>query len=425
MAEQIRPKMKDGIIKRGATYSYVVRERDPQTGRTKPRWVGGFKTIKEAKAARDKARSTSHDGTYVAPQNVTVAEWLTTWMKAHRATLKPSTAASYQAKIDAYLVPNLGTLKLQALGPARLSALWADLADRGGKNGRPLSPRSVEYTRAILRRACADAIVERLLSVNPVQGSKAPRRQRRDLLVWDDKQQAQFLTATKGSRWWIVWRLALATGMRRGEMCGLTWDAFDPDRATVTVSASSTQVDQEVVTTDTKSSEVRVVAIDKATVRAVKTWRKQQAAERLKAGEVWQDTGLMFTWQDGSRVLPDYLSKEFVKDVARVQKKMRTEKAKQIEQDIRAGSPGIDPDELAGRIDRELAKVGIGLPRLTLHGCRHSHACTLLRNGVPVHVVAARLGHADPALTHRVYAHAIPADGTAAAAVFAAALGAI
>ena len=88
--------------------------------------------------------------------------------------------------------------------------------------------------------------------------------------MWDDKQQVQFLAATKSSRWWIVWRLALATGMRRGELCALTWEAFDADRATVTVSVSSTQVDQEVVTTDTKSSEVRVVAIDKATVRAVK-----------------------------------------------------------------------------------------------------------------------------------------------------------
>lgn len=261
----------------------------------------------------------------------------------------------------------------------------------------------MEYTRAILRKACADAVVERLISINPVQGSKAPRRQRRELQVWDDRQQARFVAATTPTRWGVVWRLALATGRRRGELCALTWDAVDLQAATITVRASATQVGKEVVTTDTKSSEVRIVAIDPATTRALKALRKQQAQERLAAGDAWKADGgtkgsssqLLFTWQDGSPVLPDYLSKEFVSEVARVAG---------ADAD---GDPGAPP-----------------LPRLTLHGCRHSHACTLLRVGVPVHVVAARLGHADPSLTLRVYSHAIPADGTGAASAYAAAVAA-
>lgn len=132
------------------------------------------------------------------------------------------------------------------------------------------------------------------------------------------------------------------------------------------------------------SSEVRAVALDLATVAALKAHRKAQTQERLKAGQDWQDSGLVFVWEDGSRVLPDFLSKLFVKQQA-----------------------------------------GLDLPRLVLHGTRHSHACTLLRAGVPVHVVAARLGHADPLVTLRVYSHAIPADGAAAAAVFGSAVGAI
>lgn len=169
--------------------------------------------------------------------------------------------------------------------------------------------------------------------------------------------------------------------MRRGELCALAWSAVDLDAGTVRVNRSATQTVQEVVMTDTKSGENRKVALDSAAVAALKAWRK--AAEQLKAGEAWQDTGgLVFTWPDGSRVRPDLLSKSFV-----------------AQQD------------------------GLGLPRLTLHDCRHSHACTLLRAGISVHVVAARLGHADPSLTLRVYSHAIPSDGAAAAAAFARALG--
>lgn len=404
------PRMKDGLLKRGKTWSYVVRERDPGTGRSRPRWVGGFRTKEDARNARDKARAASHDGTYVAPQTITTGEWLRSWLDAHTATLKPTTQASYRQKVESYLLPHLGAVNLQALSPSRLSKLWATLAASGGKDGAPLSPRSVEFTRAILRKACADAVVERLLTVNPVHGSKSPRRERRDLAIWDDAQQARFLdsVAARDSRWWTVWRLALASGMRRGELCALTWAAVDLDAGTVRVNRSAAQIVQRVVTTDTKSGEDRTIALDPATVTALKAWRKQQATEQLAAGSAWQDTeGLVFTWADGSRVLPDYLSKAF------------------IEQQGNANAEQTAADDLVTKlVERELERSGALLPRLTLHGCRHSHACTLLRAGISVHVVAARLGHADPSLTLRVYSHAIPSDGAGAAAAFARALGA-
>lgn len=182
MPPSSKPRMRGGIIKRGSTFSYVVRTRDPASGQSKLRWVGGFATEREARTARDRARAETNDGTYVAPHRVTVGEWLTVWLEAHRGTLKPSTAASYEDKIECYLRPRIGSVKLQELSPARLSKLWTELHERGGKDGAPLSPRTVEFARAVLRKACADAIVERLIQVNPVQGSKSPRRQRRELV---------------------------------------------------------------------------------------------------------------------------------------------------------------------------------------------------------------------------------------------------
>jgi integrase len=67
----------------------------------------------------------------------------------------------------------------------------------------------------------------------------------------------------------------------------------------------------------------------------------------------------------------------------------------------------------------KLIRANQQLPHARLHDLRHLHATTLLLSGVPVHVVAARLGHADPAITLRVYAHVIRSAEAAAAEIFA------
>ncbi len=370
--------MKDGIIKRGATYSYVVRVMDPATGKRKPRWVSGFTSVKEAKRARDKARSDSHDGTYVAPHGITVGQWLDQWLQVHGGELKASTAESYRQKIDGYIKPGIGHERLQSLGPMRLSRFFAQLAESGGKDGKPLSPRSVQFTRAILRKALNDAVVERHLSLNPVEGSKTPRVTRSAHVTWTGEQQRVFLDAVGETRWAVVWLLALASGMRRGELCALTWDNVDLDAGIVKVEASTVIVGSTLVTGDTKNHENRQVALDGRTVAALRAWRRQQAAERLQWGPAYHDTGgLVATWEDGTRMHPDYMSKQFKR-----------------------------------------SQHGLGLPTMNLHGTRHSHATTLLRAGVPVHVVAKRLGHRDPSVTLNVYADAIPQDDAATVDVF-------
>jgi len=98
-------RMSEGLVQRGKTWSYVVRELDSRTGKTKPRWVGGFATRAAARKARDQARHAINRGTYVAPQSLTVGEFLDRWIDAHSVSLKPSTAQSYRANIDRYLKP--------------------------------------------------------------------------------------------------------------------------------------------------------------------------------------------------------------------------------------------------------------------------------------------------------------------------------
>lgn len=386
-----KPRMKDGIIKRGKTYTYVVHERDPRTGEKRPRWIGGFPTHRAAKEARDTARAAIHSGTYVAPQDLTVSAWLRDWMNGHEVVLKPSTAHSYRDKIRLYLDPALGHERIQSLSPSRLSTVWKELHANGGRGGKPLSVRTVTFARSVLRKAMEDAVIERIIQVNPVVGSKLPKGQGKPKhTTWTGGQLARFLGHVAEDRWMPMWQVLASTGMRRGEVAGLTWERVDLDAALIRVEVSTTQLGQQRVTTTPKNHERRTIGIDAELVAVLRSWKSKQAQERLQWGPSYADReGLVFTWEDGRPILPDFITKSFKK----------TQTAAQVSQDA-TGSAATP------------------LPMLVVHELRHSHATILLRQGVPVHVVAKRLGHKDPSVTLDVYADVIPDDDTSAVDVF-------
>ena len=177
-------------------------------------------------------------------------------------------------------------------------------------------------------------------------------------------------------------RLAAYTGARRGELLALRWSDVDADAREVTISGSAAVVEGQRVEGTTKGGRSRVVGIDEETARALREHRRRQAAERLAAGALW--TG------DGARV--------FVTET---------------------GEP-LYPDTVTALTTKLAARAGV--PHCRLHDLRHLHATTLLLAGVPVHVVAARLGHADPAVTLRTYAHVVREQAASVADVFAAAV---
>jgi integrase len=147
----------------------------------------------------------------------------------------------------------------------------------------------------------------------------------------------------------------------------------------------------ERVNGTTKSGRTRAVSIDDETASVLCQRKANQAAEQLKAGDSWRGSkdGYVFTTGWGEPIYPDTVTSLMTKL-------------------IRAHN---EPENGPRPEDQ--------LPHARLHDLRHIHATTLLLSGVPVHVVAARLGHADPAITLRVYAHVIRIAETAAADIFA------
>src|SRR5690606_17574827 len=143
---------------RGKTWSYVIRVPAPETGVSKPKWVGGFATEDEAKAARDEARVKARRGGYIERNQVTVTDYLTEWLDTHSVQIKPKTLQMYRFLVDRYVVPRIGEMRLQAVRPATITKLYRDLSASGGRDGKGLSPRTVEYVHAVLRKAFRDAV---------------------------------------------------------------------------------------------------------------------------------------------------------------------------------------------------------------------------------------------------------------------------
>jgi hypothetical protein len=224
--------LRDGVIKRGGSWSYVIRVPDPATGVSKPKWVGGFDTKEAAKAARDEARVRARNGQYVHRSTSTVADYLTEWLEAHAATVKPKTLAGYRHDIDHYIVPRIGRMRLQALRPAVISKLYRDLAEHGGRGGRALSATTVSHIHRTLRKALADAVdVEQLLAANPAARSKRPRSTAAEpVQVWTAQQLGTFLATARSHRLFAFYHLAAYTGARRGELLYLRWSADRGDR---------------------------------------------------------------------------------------------------------------------------------------------------------------------------------------------------
>ncbi|MGZ0150369.1 tyrosine-type recombinase/integrase [Kribbella sp. WER1] len=387
-------KLNDGVMKRGNTWSYVIRVIDPDTGRSKPKWVGGFATEDDAKAARDEARRAARRGEYVDRSAITVSQYLRDWLDAHALETKPRTLSGYRWLVRQYVEPRIGRMRLQAVRPTTLTAMYLDLLDSGRVDGKPLARATVDKVHAVLRKAFNDAVrFEQILPSNPAERAKRPRREARRLgEVWTAGELRLFLDLVGGHRLGAFYRLAAYTGARRGELLNLRWSDVDWKAPAIRIRGSVGIVDGERVEGTTKGGTERTVSLDPGTVDVLKAHRRAQMEDQAALGDAWVNTGHLFTTGLGVPIYPDTVT--------------------QLMGKVIRSYNHPDPDDPDKGPDKPL-------PHARLHDLRHVHATMLLVAGVPVHVVAERLGHADPAITLRIYAHVIRRHAAGVADIFA------
>lgn len=232
--------------------------------------------------------------------------------------------------------------------------------------------------------------------MSPATAVDAPSRDDSvERAAWTADEVRTFLRIADEDRIAALWRVALTTGMRRGELCGMTWEAVDLDSGVISVERQvlvrprSVPGERRVyVRGTTKTRRSRHVRIDDATAAALRRWKADQAAERLAFGGAWKTDGGLGVGASWVVTEPD-------------------------------GSV-IHPDTVSARWE-DLVKLA-GVCPITIHGARHSYAELALRAGVRLDVVSRQLGHASIATTANFYTHDTDEAAAEAAARLAAVL---
>jgi integrase len=368
--------MRGSVIRRGAGWSVKLElAPDPVTGKRRQKWVSGFRTRKEAERARVDLLSKLDQGAYVEPSRTTLAAFVEEWLATVRPTVRESTHYSYARNLRLHVVPRIGATRLDRVDAGTLNGLYAELLADGRADGRPggLSPRTVTYVHTILKRSLKDAVRWGRLIRNPADTADPPRpsaSMAAEPEAWPASVLRDFLERSKayGDRYHPLWVLMATTGMRRGEALGLRWSDLDLEVGRARVVQTITVVAHEIRTSSPKTKKSRrAVALDPGTVSVLREWRRRQAEERLLIGPAYRDHGLVFAKVEGDPLHPERVSREFDRRVERWE-----------------------------------------LPRITLHGLRHTWATLALESGVHPRVVQERLGHSTIAVTLGIYSHVSP-----------------
>lgn len=347
---------KKTVTRGGKSYTYwearVTVGRDPGTGKQVQRSFSG-KTQKEVREKMQAAAVSITEGTYLEPSKMTVGQWLDVWHKEYLGGVKTSTKETYAKIIRNYLKPSLGSLKLQSLVPHHVQTIINGLAD--------LAPETIHGIHRVLSAAMEKAVELDYIQKNPASKCSLPRKVRKEIHPLDT---AAFIKGIEGDPFELLFKVDLLTGMRQGEILGLKWDCVDFKEGTIQISTQLQYHKGGYYFTSPKSGKRRTIAPAPRVMDYLKEQKRRQAEARLRAGELWEDSGLVFTDDAGRhlRVHTVYLHfKRIVK--------------------------------------------AIGFPEARFHDIRHTYAVNSIRAGDDIKTISENMGHATVAFTLDVYGH--------------------
>lgn len=285
--------IKTGTRPDGSTFYWFRVEAGRGADRKRKQVYRSFDTKKAAKAEYAKVVNDINERRFVARDGITVNAYLDRWEPAHGRDLEEGSRAQLRHALRR-VREFMGDRRYQSVSRADVDALvdWVLTSGRkrGGKPGTPLSARSVQLTLVAFQRACDDAIEDRIISVNPCRRVKRPKPARPVHELWSDEETATFEMAAAADRLHPVITLQ-CLGLRPEEVCGLKWRRdIDLKRRELAIQTARTLVDGKVVEKPPKTvAGKRTLPLDDALASSLKAFRALQAAERLAAGEAYDD----------------------------------------------------------------------------------------------------------------------------------------
>lgn len=353
--------------------------RDPGTGKPKRIPVYG-KTQEECRQKVIETLSGIQNQTFVEPHKTTLEQWLDTWLTEYKkGNIRPTTYSSYEYIIRVHIKPKLGKALIKELKPEQVQKFYNERKASG------LSARTVRYIHVVLHEALEQAMRNNLVVRNVSEATTLPKQEKKEMRVLSMEEQDKFLNVLNNDKSGIIFKLDLATGLRRGELLALRWKDIDLKegslrvnqalyRAKVNFDKDSKEKKTEIIfqKPKTKKGERSIPLFDsiitdlKAHKAAETAKMKNLEWDELKVKQHFKD-GLVFTNELGSFIEPRNLTRKFYK----------------------------------------LVKFA-GIPHANFHSLRHSYATRLLEMGVSPKVVQEIMGHSSITLTLDTYSHVMP-----------------
>lgn len=341
---------------------------DPGTGEYIRRSIYG-KTQREVREKLRAATAAIDEGTYFEPAKMTVGEWLDEWLSTYTSDIKPLTLASYTAHVNNNLKPYIGAVKLASLDAPTIQKLYNTL-QQPTDTRKGLSPKSIKNLHGVFHRCLKQAVEIGYIRVNPSEACKLPKIIKADIKPLESDVIDVLFEELESDPYRLVILIDLFTGMRQGEILGLTWDCVDFKKNQIHVKKQLQKEKKkggQFYFAPLKNNKSRVITVAPSVMDYLKEQQAKQAQMKLVAGYVWNPTGevfedhrcirlcrnanLVFTHGDGKHYVGGSVYKRFKNMVRR-----------------------------------------LGIPEARFHDLRHSFAVASLESGDDIKTVQENLG---------------------------------
>lgn len=320
---------------------------------------------KTPKACGEALRDATHSvdaGTWLEPSTLTVREWLEEWTRDYCAHTTQRTRDYYTRIATLYIIPTLGKLRLSALNGAHVRRMVGDLQRRTGDDA--LGATTVRMAAKVLSIALNAAVKAKLLRENVAADVPLPRPDKAAMHIIDRPAFPAFIAAAQATHYPEALILMLQTGLRSGELRGLTWADWDDDASVLHVRH---QLAPDGTLAPPKDNSIRDIVVGPEVAATLRAQRRRLAEMKLRTGGRWRDdpfaAALVFRSTTGGPLSKNALA--------------------------HAVALLADP---------------LNLPGIHPHDLRHSYAVAALRAGADPKTVQHNLGHASAAMTLDIYA---------------------
>ena len=271
------------------------------------------KSQKEVRKKLEEALDAMNSDNSLEESDTTVSQWLKIWVRDFLGNVKQGTADNYEMLMRVHIIPTLGEIKLIELKTSVIQRLYNQKLVEG------LSPKTIKNIHGCLHKALDIAVKIDYLHKNPSSACILPRVMKPEIHPLDTPELTKLMEVIPGEEYEALITAAIFTGMRSGELLGLTWDCVDFENGLIRVVKQLIQPRKkgEVFRFGTlKNEKPRTLSPAPFVMQMLKDHKKQQQLHRLEIGPAWNDGGfpnLVFTHANGSHLSQPTVWKELQK----------------------------------------------------------------------------------------------------------------